>query len=190
MADVTVSELAKSVGASVDRLLGQMKEAGLKHGSAGDSVSDDEKQVLLNYLKNLHGGASTAREPKKITLKRKKVETLKAGSGSAGKRTVNVEVRKKRTYVKRSDEDIQAQAKVEQEAEVQVEAAVESDTTNEATNKAIDEAENKHKWDPKSILEIIEGANHVFGTSHPWDKKELSNHLKQVTTLCIDFLKK
>ena len=140
MADVTVSELAKSVGASVDRLLGQMKEAGLKHGSADDSVSDDEKQVLLSYLKNLHGaGSGAAREPKKITLKRKKVETLKAGSGAAGKRTVNVEVRKKRTYVKRSEEEIQAQAQAEQEAQAPAEIAPEIDPTS----KAIDEAETK-----------------------------------------------
>jgi len=55
MAEVTVSELAKSVGASEERLLTQMKEAGLKHKSAGEVVSDEEKQVLLGYLKNLHG---------------------------------------------------------------------------------------------------------------------------------------
>jgi len=53
----------------------------------------------------------------------------------------------------------------------------------------INEAQSQHQWNPTSTLKIIEGANHVFGTSHPWNKKELSNHLKQVTTLCIDFLK-
>jgi len=114
MAEVTVSELAKSVGASEERLLTQMKEAGLKHKSAGEVVSDEEKQVLLGYLKNLHG--ESAREPKKITLKRKKVETLRTGA-TTGKKTVNVEVRKKRTYIKRSDEEIKAQADAEQEAQ-------------------------------------------------------------------------
>ncbi len=98
MAEVTVSELAKSVGATVDRILSQMQQAGLQHQSPDDVVSDDEKQKLLTFLKSSHGAAATA--PKKITLKRKTTTTLKTGSGSSRK-TVNVEVRKKRTYVKR-----------------------------------------------------------------------------------------
>ena len=102
MAEVTVSELAKSVGATEDRLLKQMKEAGLPHTSADAVVSDDEKQVLLKFLKTSHGEQEDA--PRKITLKRKTTTTLKTGSGT-GRKTVNVEVRKKRTYVKRPQED-------------------------------------------------------------------------------------
>ena len=93
MAQVTVSELAKTVGASVDRLLMQMKEAGLPHASEDAPVSDEEKQTLLAYLKGLHG--DSAREPKKITLQRKTLSTLKSGN----RKTVNIEVRKKRTYI-------------------------------------------------------------------------------------------
>ena len=111
MAEVTVSELAKVVGVSADRLLKQMQEAGLKQTSESDVVADEEKQTLLAYLKGLHG--ETTREPKKITLKRKTVSTLKVG---AGKKAVAVEVRKKRTYVKRSDEEIAAQAEAEEKA--------------------------------------------------------------------------
>ena len=106
MAEVTVSELAKSVGASEERLLTQMKEAGLNHKSSGEVVSDEEKQILLNYLKNLHG--ESAREPKKITLKRKKVSKINTG----GSGPVVVEVRKKRSYVKRSV--VQAEQEAEQ----------------------------------------------------------------------------
>ena len=58
MAEVTVTELAKTVGASVDRLLMQMKDAGLSHESVDASVSDEEKQILLTYLKVLHGESS------------------------------------------------------------------------------------------------------------------------------------
>jgi translation initiation factor IF-2 len=105
MADVTVSELAKSVGASVDRLLTQMGQAGLPHKTPGDTVSDEEKQTLLTFLKMSHGESAAA--PKKITLKRKTTTTLKTGSGSSRK-TINVEVRKKRTYVKVSDNDADA----------------------------------------------------------------------------------
>ena len=116
MAEVTVTELAKTVGASVDRLLMQMKEAGLSHDSAEATVSDDEKQILLGYLKGLHGESSG--EPKKITLRRKTVSTLRSGN----RKTVNIEVRKKRTYVKRSDEELQAQVDLESEAKAREEA--------------------------------------------------------------------
>ncbi|UTW46504.1 translation initiation factor IF-2 [bacterium SCSIO 12696] len=145
MAEVTVSELAKVVGVSADRLLKQMQEAGLKQTSESDVVADEEKQTLLAYLKSLHG--ESTREPKKITLKRKTVSTLKVG---AGKKAVAVEVRKKRTYVKRSDEEIAAQAEAEEKArEVEPETSVLDDAEAkrvaalEARRKAQEEAEEQ-----------------------------------------------
>ena len=120
MAEVTVSELAKSVGAPVERLLKQMQEAGLKQKTVDAVVSDEEKQKLLDFLKTSHGEASG--EPKKITLQRKTTTTLKMGSGSARK-TVNVEVRKKRTYVKREEVEEQTGAEldaVQENEELQV----------------------------------------------------------------------
>ncbi len=110
MAEVTVSELAKSVGTSVDRILSQMKQAGLSHTGQDDLVSDEEKQTLLGFLKASHG--QSAASPKKITLKRKTTTTLKTGSGGARK-TVNVEVRKKRTYVKRDPAELEKAAEHE-----------------------------------------------------------------------------
>ncbi len=98
MVDVTVRELAETVGAPVDRLLKQMQDAGLPHKADKDAVSEDEKQELLAYLKRSHG--QTEGVPRKITLTRKSVSTLKAGQGKG--RTVAVEVRKSRTYVKRA----------------------------------------------------------------------------------------
>ena len=143
MAEVKVTELAKTVGASVDRLLLQMKEAGLSHTSPEDVVSDEEKQTLLGYLKGLHGEKSG--EPKKITLRRKTVSTLKTGN----RKTVNIEVRKKRTYVKRSEEDIQAQADLESEAKARQEAekapvpAVEPEVEVAPEPKPADTAQSK-----------------------------------------------
>lgn len=121
MAEVTVSQLAESVGQSVDRILKQMKEAGLKHDAPDQLVSDEDKKALLKFLKTSHG--EKAEQPRKITLKRKTMTTLKAGSG-AGKRTVNVEVRKKRTYVKRSPEELAAAAKEQEEAAAKADAEV------------------------------------------------------------------
>ncbi len=100
MAEVTVKQLADTVGAPVERLLKQMQEAGLDHKSEGDAVTEEQKQVLLGYLKRSHGEATKPAE--KITLKRKSTGTLKSGQGRAG-RNVTVEVRRKRTYVKRSE---------------------------------------------------------------------------------------
>jgi len=134
MAEVTVTELAKTVGASVDRLLMQMKEAGLSHDSAEATVSDDEKQTLLGYLKGLHGESSG--EPKKITLRRKTVSTLRSGN----RKTVNIEVRKKRTYVKRSDEELQAQVDLESEAKVREEAELAAQQQAELEAQALIDA--------------------------------------------------
>jgi translation initiation factor IF-2 len=103
MAEVTVKQLAEDVGAPVDRLLKQIVEAGLSARSEDDAVSNDEKQQLLAYLRKNHGDGT---EPQKITLKRKTTTTLKAGKA----KTVNVEVRKRRTYIKRAELQPEADA--------------------------------------------------------------------------------
>ncbi|MFB0950300.1 MAG: translation initiation factor IF-2 associated domain-containing protein, partial [Halioglobus sp.] len=103
MGQVTVKQLAEVVGASSERLLAQMREAGLPHTGAEQAVSDEDKQTLLTYLKQSHGEPADA--PKRITLKRKTISTLRT-SASQGRKTVNVEVRKKRTYVKRDSEEL------------------------------------------------------------------------------------
>ena len=113
MADVTVKQLADTVGAPVDRLLKQMKEAGLEHKSEGDAVTEEQKQVLLGFLKRSHGEA--AKPAEKIVLKRKSTGTLKSGQGRAG-RNVTVEVRRKRTYVKRSEVEATEKPVAEEEA--------------------------------------------------------------------------
>ncbi len=99
MADVTVRELAETVGASVDRLLRQMQDAGLPHTKDEEAVSEEQKQKLLSFLKRSHGEAESG--PRKITLTRKSTQTLKTGQGRG--KTVEVEVRRKRTYMKRAD---------------------------------------------------------------------------------------
>ena len=102
MSQVTVKQLAEDVGASVDRLLAQMREAGLPHSEVGEEVSDEDKQTLLASLKLSHGESSEAL--RRITLKRKTLSTIKT-AGTRGRKTVRVEVRKKRTYVKRPEQE-------------------------------------------------------------------------------------
>ncbi len=114
MSEVTVKELANTVGVPPDRLLSQLKEAGIVLSGADDLVSDDAKKVLLDHLRSgkpaatkvASNGESTPEEteqsPRKITLRRKSVGELKLPGSRGQTKTVNVEVRKKRTYVKRS----------------------------------------------------------------------------------------
>ena len=119
MADTTVKQLAEIVGTPVDRLLQQMQEAGLPQKEESDAVDEAQKESLLAFLKRAHG--ETEGGPKKITLKRRTLSTVKAG-GTAGRgRTVNVEVRKKRTYVRRE----QAPPEVETEDAAPVTAPAE-----------------------------------------------------------------
>ena len=87
MAEVTVSQLADVVKTPVDRLLKQMKQAGLSHTEAEQVVSDEDKQTLLTFLKSSHGESTDA--PKKITLKRKSQSELKLSGAQGRSRTVN-----------------------------------------------------------------------------------------------------
>ncbi len=100
MAKVTVKQLAETVKVPVDRLLKQMQEAGLSHSADDDVVAEEEKQQLLAHLQKFRGDPQDAK--KKITLKRKSTGTIKQGQGRTG-RDVTVEVRKKRTYIKKEE---------------------------------------------------------------------------------------
>ncbi len=133
MADATISELAKVVGVSVEKLLSQIKEAGLPHTKPDELISNEDKNALLVFLRRSHGDrdASTA-APKKITLKRKTIGTLKSASTTGRGKTVNVEVRKKRTYVKRTPVPQEEVPAPEEELEVAAEAVVEEAKEAEA----------------------------------------------------------
>ena len=158
MAEVTVKQLAEDVGAPVDRLLKQIVEAGLKALSENDSVSSDEKQQLLAYLRKTHGEADA--EPRKITLKRKTTTTLKAGKA----KTVNVEVRKRRTYIKRAELQPEAeapkpeepvaeqqpeQAPVEEAPKVAAEQAQQPEAEKPAEAATAEQPEQAEKAEPK-----------------------------------------
>ncbi len=168
MAQVTVEQLAKTVGAGVDRLLSQMKEAGLPHAAADEMVSEEDKQTLLAHLKRSHGESADA--PRKITLQRKKVSTLRASGSGSGKRTVNVEVRKKRTYVKRDEPETPVADEVLDEAAVEtatpaelapeaespvVEAPVETpEVAAEVTAEVAPEPEPEPEPQPEPVAEL------------------------------------
>jgi len=102
MADVTVSQFAEVLKVPVDRLLMQLDEAGIKVKGANDLISDEAKMELLTFLRRSHGRDENAASPSKITLKRKSQGEIKVATAQGRARTVNVEVRTKKTYLNRS----------------------------------------------------------------------------------------
>jgi len=136
MTQVTVKELAQVVNTPVERLLQQMSEAGLPHKSAEQAVTDSEKQALLAHLKSSHGD-SKAEEPRKITLQRKTTSTLRV----AGSKTISVEVRKKKTFVKRSAEEIEAEKQRELAEQRAIADAARAKAEEEAKRRAAEEAQ-------------------------------------------------
>ena len=112
MADVTVSQFANVLKVPLEKLLSQLADAGITVDGGDDIISDDAKMKLLNHLRESHGIDESNKGktvPKKITLKRKSQIELKLSGSQGRSRTVNVEVRKKRTYVKRDVLENQAE---------------------------------------------------------------------------------
>ena len=123
MAEVTVEQLAKVVGTPVDKLLEQLTDAGLKFTAADQVISDNEKLQLLEHLRDSRSAklGNAEGDNKKITLRRKSTSQLKVSGGqgrTSTSSTVNVEVRRKKTYVKRSDlvEEQEQKKREEEEA--------------------------------------------------------------------------
>ena len=102
MADVTVSQFAEVLKVPVERLLTQLDEAGIPVAGADATISDEAKMELLTFLRRAHGRTGEAAAPSKITLKRKSQGEIKVASPQGRARTVNVEVRTKKTYLNRS----------------------------------------------------------------------------------------
>ncbi|VXB42130.1 translation initiation factor IF-2 [Pseudomonas sp. 8AS] len=149
MTQVTVKELAQVVDTPVERLLQQMREAGLPHTSAEQVVTDNEKQALLAHLKSSHG--EKLEEPRKITLQRKTTTTLKV----AGSKTISVEVRKKKTYVKRSPDEIEA----EKQRELAEQRAAEEAARLKAEQEAARRAEEEARKQPSASAKPAEAAS-------------------------------
>jgi translation initiation factor IF-2 len=104
MSSTTVAEFANELKKSTDTLLEQLKSAGVAKSAASDVLTDSDKHSLLNYLQSSHGTVSPDR--KKITLVKKQTTEIKQADATGRARTIQVEVRKKRTFVRRDDEVI------------------------------------------------------------------------------------
>jgi translation initiation factor IF-2 len=175
MRDVTVKQFAEVVGVPADRLLVQLVEAGMDVSDENATITESQKTQLLDFLRESHGkrGVISSSGPKKITLKRKSTSELQttvpaarapgargpARGARAEKKIVTVEVRKKRTYVKRADLVAEENERLEQVAEEKARLEAEEQARLEAQRQekeAARRAEEARIADEESRLKAAE----------------------------------
>jgi len=164
MAEVTVRQFAEVVGTPVERLLMQLADAGIEISDPDIAISDDQKLQLLTHLRHSHGEGG-AGEPRKITLKRRTVSEIKLSGIQGRAKTVSVEVRKKRTYVKRSavlEEEAKRRSEEEamQQAELDLKRAEEERlSASRAQKQAAEEEENRRQQEEDARRRQAEDAS-------------------------------
>lgn len=163
MSTVTVRQLAQIVGTPPERLLDQLKEAGMSVLDADQKITDAEKRQLLAYLQKSHGADTAKASEKQITIKRKSISEIKVKSSQGRAKTVSVEVRKKRTYLKPGEKGTAEEVKpetmvaelVEEEVKEQEQTELKKQQAAEEAQKAIEEAKRKAtETTPKKAKEV------------------------------------
>ncbi len=148
MSEVTVRQMAQVLGLPVEKLLEQLSEAGMSFSGPDQIVTSTEKVKLLGFLRRSHGkkdaGPAEPASPQQITLRRKTVSEITVSSGAAKGKTVAIEVRQKRTYVKRSVVNEDA-APVDPERENALRLLKESADRNTAEQNALREIDDKRR---------------------------------------------
>lgn len=143
MSQVTIAQFAEVVKIPADRLLEQLASAGVTKNSIEDEISEKEKMKLLSFLRESHGSDKGIASKGKVTLKRK--STLKVGGGRAsGGKSVNVEVRKKRTISKPLD-PVAAQKQAEEAKVLEEQQRVERERRAEEERKLQEQAEQRRQ---------------------------------------------
>ena len=203
MASVTVTQFADVLNVPVDKLLTQLDEAGIKISGSDDIISDEAKLELLTHLRRSHGQndtLETAAAPRRITLKRKSLSELRMSGAQGRTRTVSVEVRRKRTYIKRDvlekqaqdeqeeldrqrvaeEERVEAAAVEEQRLKAEQEAAAEREKQELARKDAEDEA---RKVAEKAVADVAdEKAGTDTRTRRTKDKEKTKSKPKRPET--------
>jgi translation initiation factor IF-2 len=157
MAEVTVSQFAEVLKVPVDRLLVQLDQAGIKVEGPEARISDDAKLELLTHLRRSHGSeAESDGAPRKITLKRKTQSELKLASVQGRARTVNVEVRRTRNYIKRDVLEEQARA---QQDEIDSRRREAEEAAREATERAEAERRERERLEAENRRRVEEEEN-------------------------------
>lgn len=166
MVDVTVKQLAHVVGIPVERLLTQLQEAGLSITDETQTVNEDQKQLLLNHLKT-GGNRETQQMPGRITLQRKSVSQVTLGHDSHGGKTVNIEVRKKRVFVKQAAPQ-ETEVAIDEEDEVEasdeldvVETVIVSEVIASSTDDLLDGSQSESELPFEPLVDTVTDASSV-----------------------------
>ena len=146
MSTTTVSKLAAALNIETEKLISQLNDAGINVSNDLDTITNDQKLTLLNHLRGSHGTKSEIKSPKKLTVNRRSQSELKLSGGFGTSRTVNVEVKKKTTYVNKDsllEEAIAAEEteKVAKEAEEKI--AIEEAKRKQDESRAHDPSQEK-----------------------------------------------
>ncbi|USQ13477.1 translation initiation factor IF-2 [Legionella lytica] len=189
MADVTVKQLAQVVGIPVERLLNQLQEAGLSFTDDQQTVNEEQKRILLNHLKN-SSVRDTHVAPERITLRRKSTSQVTVGHDTHSGKTVHVEVRKKKVFVKRST--LVEQPETEEPIEIAVtdesvpsEAIVETSIV-ESTPEVV-QAEPEAQEESQAEAAVVEEAPQVAEEPAPVFSDELNapSALEEIAEVAI-----
>ena len=189
MPEVTVKQYAEVIQIPVERLLEQLQEAGLSAKSADDRISDNEKTELLGYLRRKHGKDNQS-GPERITLRRKTISEIKmpaTGLGSRSKvrsKTVSVEVRKRRTYIKRGviEEEALKRAQEAEERQARIEAEerarLEAEQATAAQQEQPTPAADTTQLLPPEAETVVEAAE-TAAVSEPEPEKQAASPEQQ-----------
>jgi translation initiation factor IF-2 len=159
MAEVTVKQFAEVVGISIDRLLEQLREAGVEVNDADAMISDDEKMELLGHLRRKQGDEEKGEAgSKKITLKRKSSSELRLTGAQGKTKSVTVEVRKKRTYVKRSAVVEEESKRMEEVMAKREEEKAKQDAFEQEAKRKLEEKEAQRVAEEEARKKLIEQA--------------------------------
>ena len=165
MSGMKVKDLAGTIGIPAERLVEQLNNAGIKVTKPTDLITEEQKRMLLDFLQKRHGKAAdgdASAPAKKITLKRKSVSEIKLGGASrTGGRSVSVEVRKKRTYVKNDSEASAEQAKKEAEEKAAQDAAKQELQRIQEEAKRLEQENLAREEQQKQMIAAEEDAREV-----------------------------
>ena len=146
MSTTTVSKLATALKIKPEKLISQLNEAGISVSTDLDTITNDQKLTLLNHLRGSHATKSEIKSPKKLTVNRRSQSELKLSGGFGTSRTVNVEVKKKTTYVNKDSllEEAKAAEETEKVAkEAEEKKAIQEAKMKEGESRAYDSSQEK-----------------------------------------------
>ena len=173
MSQYTVEQFASELNLPVDLLLDQLKNAGVKKSDSKDELSEDDKSALLNFLKQSHGDSQKPKN--KITLTRKQNTEIKKTDSTGRSRTIQVEVRKKRTLIK-TPEELKTETEVIAPKVILDDAQQKIRDQEKARHDALmkAQADDKQKAEEKKQ----EPKKHIDGTIHKPENKEIKKETK------------